>query len=355
MEDNWKYLGDILSSDGKNDANIKARTYRGLGAITNIFQTLKDLCLGRYFFEAAMILRDSLLLSTLLSNSEAWVNLTPNNVKDLETIDEHFLRNLFYEPHSRTSLLAKTPLEMLYLETGCIPIRFILQSRRLNFLHYILNDKEDSLLSNFFRAQCDKPVKGDWVTTVQNDMKDLELEMTFEQIKSVTKDEFKQKVKQIVKKKAFEFLQNLQQTHSKAKPLKYAKLSLQDYLKHDSEMTLREKTFSFAARLRMLDLKCNFKIGKKDLMCSICGKHAENQEGLLTCEVLLDSTEKVKPNSYSDLFSLDKTKVTMIAKILRNKFLNYQVHRKNGNNLPSAAPSVINNLNNVSNDSGDMD
>ena len=40
MEDNWKYLGDILSSDGKNDANIKARTYRGLGAITNIFQTL---------------------------------------------------------------------------------------------------------------------------------------------------------------------------------------------------------------------------------------------------------------------------------------------------------------------------
>ena len=58
MEDNWKYLGDILSSDGKNDANIKARTYRGLGAITNIFQTLKEICLGRYFYEAAMILRD---------------------------------------------------------------------------------------------------------------------------------------------------------------------------------------------------------------------------------------------------------------------------------------------------------
>ena len=158
-----------------------------------------------------------------------------------------------------------------------------------------------------------------------------------------------------MKKKAFEFLQNLQQTHSKAKPLKYTKLSLQDYLKHDSEMTLREKTFSFAARLRMLDLKCNFKTGQKDLMCSICGKHAENQEGLLTCDVLLDSTEKVNPNSYSDLFSSDKTKVTKIAKILRNKFLNYQVHRKNGNNLPSAAPLVINNVNNVGNDSGEMD
>ncbi len=60
----WQLLtGFIYSvSNLKLWANIKARTYRGLGAITNIFQTLKDLCLGRYFYEAAMILRDSLLL-----------------------------------------------------------------------------------------------------------------------------------------------------------------------------------------------------------------------------------------------------------------------------------------------------
>ena len=126
-----------------------------------------------------MILRDSLLLSTLLSNSEAWVNLTPNNIKDLETLDEQFLRSMFYESHSKTSSLAKTPLELLYLETGCIPIRFILKSRRVNFLHYILSDKEESLLSNFFRAQCDNPEKGDWVTSVQNDLKELELDITF--------------------------------------------------------------------------------------------------------------------------------------------------------------------------------
>ena len=215
-----------------------------------------------------MILRDSLLLSTLLSNSEAWVNLTANNVKDLETLDEHFLRNMFYESHSKTSLLAKTPLELLYSEIGCIPIRFILKSRRVNFLHYILNDKEESLLSNIFRAQCDNPVKGDWVTTVQNDLKELELYIRFEQIKAFTKDEFRIKVKKLVRRKSFEYLQNLQ--HSKAMPLKYAELSLQDYLKPDSDMTRREKTFTFAARSRMLELKCNFKDGKKDLKCTIC-------------------------------------------------------------------------------------
>ena len=105
----------------------------------------------------------------------------------------------------------------------------------------------------------------------------------------------------------------------------------------------------------MLDLKCNFKNGKKDLKCSICGKHDETQEGLLTCEVLPDSTETINPNTYSDLFSSDKTKVTVIAKALKEKYQSYQVHRQNGNNLPSAASLVTTNLNHVSNDCEDMD
>ena len=90
IEDDWKYLGDILSSDGKNDLNIKERVKRGLGAVTNICQLLKDLCLGPYYFEAANILRASLLLSTVLSNSEAWVNLSKKNVEDLEAVDKKF-------------------------------------------------------------------------------------------------------------------------------------------------------------------------------------------------------------------------------------------------------------------------
>ena len=76
---------------------------------------------------------------------------------------------------------------------------------------------------------------------------------------------------------------------------------------------------------------------------------------LLTCGVLSDSSETINPNTYSDLFSSDKNKVTKIAKTLRNKFLNYQVHRKNGNNLPSAAPVVVNNPNTVNDDCGNMD
>merc|ERR1712026_630621 len=112
-----------------------------------------------YYFEAANILRNSLLLSSLLSNSETWYDLTKKEISDLESVDEILLRKVF-------SAHSKTPIEAFYLESGNIPIRFILMPRRLNFLHYIMNEDDNSLLKKFFKAQMEFPVKGDWVTMV---------------------------------------------------------------------------------------------------------------------------------------------------------------------------------------------
>ena len=62
--------------------------------------------------------------------------VTKREIIELESVDEILLRKIF-------SAHSKTPLETLYLESGNIPIRLILMSRRLDFLHYILNEDED--------------------------------------------------------------------------------------------------------------------------------------------------------------------------------------------------------------------
>ena len=296
-----------------------------------------------------MILRSSLLLSTILSNSEAWVNLTKVNVEDLEAIDENFLRNIFGGAHS------KTPIETLYLETGCVPIRFILKSRRLNFLHYILSDKEDSLLSKVFRAQCEKPVRGDWVNTVRNDLQKLNIHLDFERIKSHTKESFKRLVKEHVNTEAFKYLKNLQQTHSKARPLQYSKFSLQRYLKADSNMTTKEKSFTFSVRTRMIDLKSNFKEGKNSLNCRLCDKHEETQQNLLICTALV-TDEPMKAQTYSDLFCEEKEKIYNIAMLLKKKFEMFEHIQVQGKKTTSTHPSAALhiNVNNVSHDRKDM-
>ena len=82
------YLGDILSCDGKQDKNIEARKNKGIGIIAQIMSILESTMYGKYYFEVAMVLRNSLFLSSVLLNSEAWINLSKNNIRKLEQVDE---------------------------------------------------------------------------------------------------------------------------------------------------------------------------------------------------------------------------------------------------------------------------
>ena len=60
-----KYLGDILSNDGKNVKNITARRNRGTEIVSQIMEKLNDICFGKHFFKVAIILRNSQRLGTV--------------------------------------------------------------------------------------------------------------------------------------------------------------------------------------------------------------------------------------------------------------------------------------------------
>ena len=265
-------------------------------------------------------------------NSESWYNLDRKDIEKLESTDENLIRKIF-------SAHSKTPKELLYLESGCIPIRFILISRRLNFLWYMLNQNDDTMLLEFLRAQCENPVKGDWVLTVQKDLDELEIIESFDDIRETTKDAFKKYVKTKVKEKAFKYLKDLQNSHSKSQNIQYKEVKLQEYLKPASSMTIKEKSFIFMARSRMLDVKCNFKIGKSDLLCRKCGIENESQKHILSCKALQDNSlinSDYSP-SYEDIFGSNIDKIELIGQILMEKF----------KHLTSDNPLCTVNLNNV--------
>ena len=87
-----KYLGDIISNDGRNLKNIKARVSKGKGIVSRIMTLLEGIPFGKFYFEIAIILRNSLLVSSLLSNSEAWYNVTNAELDYLETVDLMLLK-----------------------------------------------------------------------------------------------------------------------------------------------------------------------------------------------------------------------------------------------------------------------
>ena len=85
-----------------------------------------------------------------------------------------------------------TPKEMLFLEMGCMPIRNFIRERRLSFLHYTLNEDEESMVNKFFKSQLKNKTKKDWVNTVLDDLNCLGMDgLNFEEIKKMAKGVFK--------------------------------------------------------------------------------------------------------------------------------------------------------------------
>ena len=120
-----KYLGDLINKTG----NIKATVARGYGIISEIRAIISEVPLGRYNLEIGLQLRQAMFLTGLLCNSEAWHSVTQEDVTEMEKLDESLLIFLLGSH-------AKSPLEMLYLESGATPIKFVLTSRRMNFLQF---------------------------------------------------------------------------------------------------------------------------------------------------------------------------------------------------------------------------
>ena len=122
----------------------------------------------------------------------------------------------------------------------------------------------------------------------------------------------------------------------------YRDLSLQKYLNADSPLTIKEKRFLFSARTRGLDVKNNFKQGKKDLQCRLCRKHIEDQQSLLTCEALDPGRNGQFPQlEYSDIFSEKIEKLVAITRLLHTKFDNFSFHVNRQASQPSSSATDV--------------
>ena len=154
-----------------------------------------------------------------------------------------------------------------------------------------------------------------------DDLKNLEINYSFEKIKNTPKATFKQLVKQKVKTKALQFLISLQESHSKSKELKFADRQLQAYLRPGNSLTIKEKAFIFSARSRMINIKSNFKEANSDLMCRKCSLNEENQRHLLVCPKLSDNTMiSTNPLDYEDFLGAETNKIEIIGRILLKRF-----------------------------------
>ena len=286
------YLGDIISGDGSNKLNIENRVSKGLGKVAQIMSMVEKISLGKHYFKIAFLLRESIFLSSVLTNSEVWYKLSKTDLEDLESLDRSLLKRIFSVPNS-------TPTAALYLESGCVSIGTIIKARRANFLQYLLKLPKDDMLSRVFYCQWMDKKEHDWTEQVRADLEDFRLPVDLAYIEKKSVFSWKNTVKKRAKEYEFDKMIEKKETknQSKLKPLSYEKLDQQEYLKN-LDVKLAKTTFRF--RTRMAQFGGNFK-GQGPLdPCPLCGEHQDLQELSFQCPEVLD---KIKVNEdYDNIF-----------------------------------------------------
>ena len=177
---------------------------------------------------------------------------------------------------------SKTGLEWLYIETGKLPLKYLIQIRRLMYLWHILSREKSELIRRIYETQNLSNDSGDWIRLVENDKQELELKMSDEEIQNVSKERFKSFIKSKVKIKFLTEFNNLKKKHSKSKHLDCSRSRTADYL-NNTNFNTKQKRLLFKLRSRTLDVKLNFRGQQSNILCISCGLFPESQSHLLQC------------------------------------------------------------------------
>ena len=139
-----KYLGVILSQNSTNMPNILSKRNKALGTQKLIMNLVKGL--GSYTFECGFIYLRSLLRGSILYGTEIMTHIIEKEYRTIEQIEEEQMRKLFDTERS-------CPLHIMYLEGGLVPAWYMIMGNMAMFLHYSLQEDEDSLLLKILKTQ----------------------------------------------------------------------------------------------------------------------------------------------------------------------------------------------------------
>ena len=313
-----KYLGDFLNAQGNNNDTINDRVNRAIGIKSQISSLLQSLSLGSYYFEIAMILRESMFLNSILVNSETWYGVNKRQIELLEAADVR-LFEVFFKSHS------KTVRNAYFAETGLLKINHIMSKRRLMFLQMILKRNDSDLLKKVYLAQSLRTCKNDWWKLVNFDKTFYNINLSDDQISKMSKGLYKKVVEEKIYIKASEEIlsskkSKMQKILENVKCNKKGKIVTQSYLK-SNKLTPSEKQTLFELRVFNFQTKSNFKSQfEDDMTCRIClekDSYEDENHTFLECSVLLENIEINKNIKFDDVFGCLDIQVKAIKYFMR--------------------------------------
>ena len=150
--------------------------------------------------------------------------------------------------------------------------------------------KSTEVLHKMYLAHEISSSRGDWVEQLEEDKKDLYLNLSDYEVKSFKQEQFRTMVKKKISIFAAKYLEQIKYSHSKTSNLKFNGFKPSNYLL-SKNLTTEEVRTLFKLRTRMINVKGNFGSGQANLWCRTCQLFRETQQHLLECPSLRMKTK----------------------------------------------------------------
>ena len=179
------------------------------------------------------------------------------------------------------------------------------------------------MIYKIFEATLNEPIKNDFVNVCKKYLEELEIHLSFEEIRNLSKWKFKKIVIEKIEIAAFKYLIAVKNKPgrdgkmSKVSNIKYEKLEMQQYLYENNNTNISK--FIAKARAKTLDIKTHKSWKYEDKLCTGCNKTEESGDEILTCGQYGEYKENEKIPACSWFYS-DKTSDMMYcAKVMMKR------------------------------------
>ena len=267
--------------------------------VNKIMTTLQTRPYGKHTYKAAKLMRETMLLGGMLNNSESWINISQKDIKNLEKPDIMLQRKLLSESGNPS-------ICFMNLELGILPVKYVLIKKRLAFLHYILNESMESLISKVFSALKEDCRRGDFVYQTNQDREKLNIILSNEEIKNISYLKWKDYINMKVKLAALDELNLENSTKEKTKNILFNKLEMRKYIQENKNTKTTKVIFS--VRSQTLDIKDWLPWNYSDNMCVACGKSFETMNHFMVCAAYesdpFEEWEQINGEEYETILTI---------------------------------------------------
>ena len=280
----YKYLGEIISRDGNNDENLKARYNKVKGTVRAINTCGKVRIMRRIEVEVLITLHESVTLPTLLYNSETW----PLNATIRKELDKMEL----WAWKSMLGLPKTTPTAAVMFASGALYASIRVQIKQLIYLHKLLMKPEN----HWTRTTLNSLKRHDigWAKQIKENLDEWEMETDWEVIRTKSANEWKRGVYNAAERKNKQKI--LEECHKKVRGVSSIKTKTKSLIPilENEEYSRKPQTFMtknnklkarayIMGRFGMLQCAANFSNGYGGKNCVKCNVIDDEQHRINHC------------------------------------------------------------------------